>query len=76
MQTVQLSVADEVKALADALAALAGDIKAKKPVASIIADVLPALLPAAAGFQSLGADMAAVDNQTYVAYALAKALEG
>lgn len=76
MQTVTQQVNDEVKALGDALAALASGIKTKQPVMDIVSKVLPLLLPAAAGFQSLGTDLQAVDNQIYLVYALAKALEG
>jgi hypothetical protein len=75
MQPVTLNVDDEVKALADALASLASDVKNKKAIGNIVADVLPALLPAAAGLGSIGSDIQKVDNQVYVIYSLAKALE-
>lgn len=76
MQQVTLQVADEVKALGDALAALAADIKAQKATAQIVSDILPGFLIAAGSYQNLAADMKTVDDQAYVAYALAKALEG
>jgi hypothetical protein len=75
MQQVSLQVADEIKALGDALALLIGDIKAGKPAAGIAADVLPALLPAISGLQAIGLDIKLPENQVYIIYALAKALE-
>ena len=70
MQTVTLSVADEVKAFSDALAALASDIKAGKAVAAILADVVPGLLAGSSGIAAIGADIKLPDNQAYVGYAL------
>lgn len=75
MQTVQLSVDDEVKAAGDALKVLIIDIKAKKPIAQIAADALPGLLAAAGGFQNLGADIKKPDNEAYLAKCLSEALQ-
>lgn len=75
MQQVQLSVADEVKALGDAISGIVSDVKAKKSVAQIAADALPGLLQAVGGMQSLGADAKLIDNQVYLVKCLAQALE-
>lgn len=75
MQQVQLNVDDEVKSVADALKVLIADIQAKKPIAQIAADVLPALLSAMGSYQSVGADIKKVDNQVYLVKCLAEALE-
>lgn len=76
MVQVQLQVDDEVKAAGDALKQLIVDIKAKKSVAQIAADVLPNLLAAAGGFQNLGADLKKADNEAYLAKCLSEALQG
>lgn len=75
MQVVQLNVADEVKALGDALAIIVLDVKAKKGVAQIATDALPGLLAAIGGMANIGADIKLVDNQVYLIKALAQALE-
>jgi hypothetical protein len=75
MQAVQLSVSDEVKALADSLGLLITDLKAGKGVAAVAADVLPSLLSGISQYQSLGADAKAVDNQAYILRVVLLALE-
>ena len=76
MQQVQLNVSDEFKAAGDAIAALVSDIKASKATAAIVSDVLPLLVSAVGGYANFAADIKIADNQTYLAYAIAKALEG
>ena len=75
MQQVELQVADEIKALGDAISGIIVDIKAKKSIAQIASDALPGLLQAVGGMQSLGADVKLVDNQVYLVRCLAQALE-
>ncbi len=75
MQTVQLSVDEEIKSVGDAIKVLIMDIVAKKSIAVITADALPGLLSAISGFQVIGADIKKVDNQVYLAKCLAEALE-
>jgi len=75
-QVVSLTVADEIKALGDALAKLAIDIKAGTPASQVLADVLPMLLPALSGLSSIGADIQLSANQIYLVYSIASALEG
>lgn len=75
MQAVQLNVSDEMKALGDALGQLIGDIKAKKSVAQIAADVLPGLLVAVGGMSAMGADIKLVDNQVFLLKSIVGALE-
>lgn len=71
----EIQVADEVAAIGDAVKALVLDIKAKKEVAVIVADVLPKLMTAVSAFQALGADLKKVDNQVYLVKCLAEAFE-
>lgn len=66
MQTVQLSVADEVKALGDAVAQEVADIKAKKGIAVYIGDFMPALLSLASNYQNLGNDIKQPDDIAYL----------
>lgn len=75
MVSVELQVADEVKALGDALKGIIVDIKAKKAIAQIATDALPGLLSAVGAFASIGADVKLVDNQVYLIKSLADALE-
>lgn len=75
MQQVQLNVADEIKALGDSLKSLIADIKAKKSIAEIAGDVLPQLIGAVGGFQSMGADIKLVDNQLYILRSILEPLE-
>lgn len=75
MQSVPLSVDDEVKSLGDALSMLVSDIKAKKGTAAIIGDALPLLMSAVAGYAAIGADIKKLDNQVYLLKCLAGALE-
>ncbi len=75
MQSVQLNVADEVKALGDALKGLISDIKAKKSVAIIAADALPGFMAAIGGYASMSADIKLVDDQVYLVKCLAEAAE-
>lgn len=75
MQTVSLNVDDEIKSLGDSLGLLISDLKAKKSVTQIAADVLPGLLGAIGQFQAAGVDIKKVDNQVYLAKVLAMALE-
>ncbi len=76
MVQVQLNVDNEVKAVADALGLLIADLKAKKSINMIIADVLPGVISAISSYQTVGAEMNSVDNQVYVAKVIAQALEG
>lgn len=75
MQPVQLQVDDEVKAVGDAIAGLVADIKAGKSVIVDAEDAFNALVGAVAGLKNIVVDIKKVDNQAYLAYALAKALE-
>lgn len=74
MQSVQLQVDDEIKAMGDALKSLIVDIKAKKSVAVIAADALPNLIAAAAGFANFTADIKKPDDEAYLAKCIAEAL--
>ncbi len=76
MQAVQLNVADEVKALGDALQALIADLKAKKSIAQIGADILPALLSGIGGVANIGADLNLADNDAYLARAIKLGING
>ncbi len=75
MQTVPLSVDDEMKAVGDAFKVLIVDIMAKKGIATITTDALPLLLSAIGGLQSMGVDIRKVDNQVYLLRCIAEALE-
>jgi hypothetical protein len=75
MQTVQLQVDDEIKAVADAIGGLISDIKAGKTVVQDLTDALMALVPAVSALQALPADIKKVDNQVYILKSLGDALE-
>lgn len=76
MQAVQLNVADEVKALGDALQALVADVIAKKSIAQDVSDVLPNLVAAAGGYQNLGVDIGLADNEAYLVRAVKLGING
>lgn len=75
MQQVQLQVADEVKAVADAMALLITDIKAKKSATQILTDTLPGIMTAVEGLGAMSADLKKVDDQVYLIKSLLGALE-
>lgn len=75
MQPVQLQVDDEIKAIGDAIGGLITDIKAGKGVLQDAEDAFNALVGAVASLKNIAVDIKKVDNQAYLVYALAKALE-
>lgn len=74
MQQVQLSVADEVKALGDAVIAEIADVKAKKGAAVYMADATPALLSLAGNYANIGADLKSPDDLAYLVRCVGQAL--
>lgn len=64
--SIPLSVNGEFQAAGAALAALYGDIVAKKSISQIIADTLPAALSATAAVGDFAGDISRVDNQVYL----------
>jgi len=54
---VSVSVPAQAKALGDALVLVVADIKAKKSIAAIVADSLPALLVAVENYSELQAEL-------------------
>lgn len=73
MQAVTLQVADEIKALGDALIAEGADIAAKKGLPAEIADAMPALLSLAGSYQALPMDVKKAESIAYLGYCVAKA---
>ena len=76
MQTVSLQVADEIKALGDALQVLIADIIAKKSVTAIAADALPNLMGAVSGYQNMVADIQLADDEAYLVRSLKLGING
>jgi len=74
MQQVTLNVADEVKALGDAIGVEVADIKAKKGVAVYVSDLMPALVSLAGSYQALPADIKQPDDIAYLVKCISAAV--
>lgn len=71
MQTVQviLEVPKESKEVLDAVTALISDVKAKKPLAEIIAGALPKVIAAVDGFDMLDDEAKSANKGDLIGYA-------
>lgn len=75
MQQQVLNVDDEIKALGDAFKGLIMDIKAGKSVISDLSDAILVVVPAVQSVVNAPVDLKKVDNQAYLLWCLANALE-
>ena len=75
----ELEVGKELSEVADAVAKLVADLKAKKELAVVVAESLPGLMAAIQGYDQLDDEIkssAGIDSLLYAASELAKALKG
>lgn len=66
---VKILVGKESKEVIDSVVGIIADIKAKKPVAEIVAGSLPSLMTAVDGYDQLGDEMRSDSRNETVAYA-------
>lgn len=66
---VKILVGKESKEVIDSVVGIIADIKAKKPVAEIVARSLPSLMTAVDGYDQLGDEMRSDSRNETVAYA-------
>jgi hypothetical protein len=71
----EVSVPKEVSEVFDALALLVAEIKAKKEVAVIVAESLPAIIKAVDGFQNLGEEVKSAEFYDAAALGLGQLLK-
>lgn len=69
------AAATEVVAFGSAIADLIADIKAGKTAMQDVEDTLADLVAGASGLQNVGADIVKPENQVFLVYAIAQALE-
>lgn len=75
MQTVQLSVSDEIMALGAAVSGLITDIKAGKTAVQDVEDAFASLVGALASLSKISTDIKAPSNQAYLLLQILTAVE-